>query len=76
MCRRAGFFLPNFVYKSLDFSPSDRGKMVYQSGFFLLIFILYWSTVDLQCCVSFRCANVVLICIFLIMSEIEHLFYG
>ena len=24
--------------------------------FFYLIFILYWNIVDLQCCVSFRCA--------------------
>ena len=25
--------------------------------FFNLIFILYWSIVDLQCCVSFRCTE-------------------
>ena len=23
--------------------------------FFNLVFILYWSTLDLQCCISFRC---------------------
>ena len=49
---------PNLVYKSLDYSQHDRGKMLSRCYFFLLIFILYWTVGDLQCCVSFRCASV------------------
>ena len=48
------FFVPKYTDQRNHVVPT-MGIMAF-IYFSNLIFILYWSIVDLQCCVSFRCA--------------------
>ena len=47
------FGFPKMSYEGTSSLASFKIILFY---FFNLIFILYWSRVDLHCCVGFRCA--------------------